>query len=79
MSVPGNTVPAANVQMIVSVPAREVIASVNDIAPAEVIAAILENASGAGIDMKTELTVIFWFEGFDAGLSAFNAPTEHSA
>ena len=63
------TAPAANVQMIVPVPAREVIASVNDIAPAVVIAAILENASGAGIDMKTELTVTFWFEGFELGLS----------
>jgi hypothetical protein len=63
------TAPAANVQMIVPVPAREVIASVNTIAPAAVIAAILENASGAGIDMKTELTVTFWFEGFELGLS----------
>jgi hypothetical protein len=63
------TVPAANeVAIAVEVPTLE-IATVKLKAVAVDVASTLENASGAGIDMKTELTVIFWFEGFDAGLS----------
>jgi len=30
---------------------------------------MLEKARGAGIDIKTVLTVTFWFEGFELGLS----------
>ena len=46
-----------------------VIAAVKEKAVAVVTASTLEKARGAGMDMKTVLTVTFWLEGFELGLS----------
>ena len=63
------TAPAANdVAIAVETPTLE-IATVKLNAVVVVVASTLEKASGAGMDMKTELTVTFWFEGFELGLS----------